>query len=480
MSEKRPRIAVLGTLDTKESEGYYLRDRIASHGGEPILINLAMKKYTPKLGKPDVNNDEVAKAAGSSIEEVSKLGRAEAQEIMAKGALKILNEFLEKGELDGAIGFGGSVGMILNSMILRELPMFIPKYIVTTLASEAGKYTEGKDIRIWWSICDISGGERVNRIEAEVFNRAAAAIVAEAMPKEPPIEKKPVILSTQFGNTTPHIVAAKNILTEKGYDFIPFHAIGIAGGFTMEELVRSNFAVAVYDITTHELIDEVADGVLKASRGEKLRLSAAGKMGIPHLVTPACIDMVNFWAPETVPEKYRNRLFYEHSKGFITLMRANAKESYECGKLMAERLNEAKGPVLVVVPLRGLSMDDMDPTIPNSVGVYCQLFKDGKLEFTDVPWWDPYYDKMNWKGLAEHLDLSKPNIDLVVVDCNINDPECTSFCANTMVDMIEGRWKKGEYKHIDPSKVVKDPEKAYDDLIEYYKSKFPKKDDHPW
>jgi len=479
VERKKPKIAILGTLDTKEVEGFFLRERIKAYGGEPILINMALKEYKPKLGTPDICNTEVAKAAGSSIEEISKLGRAEAQEIMAKGALKILNEMIEKGELDGVIGYGGSVGLVLHGTILRELPMFMPKYLVTTLASEAGHHVAGKDVRIWWSISDIAGGERINIIEAEVFNRAAAAIVAEANPQPSPVEKKPVILSTQFGNTTPHIIQAKNYLTGKGFDFIAFHAIGISGGYTMEELVRSKFAVGVLDVTTHELVDEVADGVLVASRGEKLRLTAAGEMGLPQLVTPACVDMVNFWAPETVPEKYKDRLFYEHSKGFITLMRTNADESYKVGKLMAERLNVAKGPTLVLFPLRGLSMDDTDPTIPDSPGVYCQVFKNGNLEFTKIPWWDPYYDKLVWKGLVDHLDLSKPNIDLVVVDYNINDKECALFAAKTIEDMVNGTWKKGEYKHIDATKIVKDPESAFNKLIEEYKSKFPPKPDHP-
>jgi len=454
----KPVIAILGTLNTKEAEGYYLRDRIKAHQGKPLLLDMSMQPYTPKLGKPDISNEEIAEAGCSSMKKIKEMDRVGAQKVMGRGAIKILTERHKAGKLHGIIGYGGSVGLVLYTTVMKELPMFLPKFLLTTLASEAGKQTAGSDITVLWSISDIPGGEKVNLIEAEVFNRAAAAIVAAANPSPPSIERKPVILATQFGNTTPHIIRAKDYLTSIGYDFVAFHAIGREGGYTMERLAESNFAVGVLDVTTHELIDEVAEGVLSASLNGKLRLTAAGIIGIPQVVVPGCVDMVNFWGPETVPEKYRDRLFYEHSRGFITLMRANSEESYAVGNLIAERLNESRGPTLVVFPLRGLSMDDNSPesgTKPQP-GVYSQRLKGNLFEPTSIPWWSLEADREVLRGLKEHLDLSKINIDLVVLDYNINEPEFADFCAKMLDDMIKGIWKKGYYSHIDPSKIVKD------------------------
>ncbi len=450
---EKPTIAIIGTLNTKECEGYYLKDRIEAHGGIPLLVDTAMRIYTPKLGKPDISNVEVAKAAGSSIEDVEKVERGPGQEIMAKGVVNLLQERLKAGKLDGIVTFGGSVGLILGTKVLKEFPMFFPKYVVTTIAADAGPQIAGTDITAFWSICDMPGGVQINMIEMEVFNRVAAAIVAAAAPKPPPIKKLPTIVATQFGNTTPCIIKAKDYLTEQGYDFIAFHAIGKAGGFSMEELIRDGFAVGVFDVTTHELIDELVGGVLPASFDDKLRLTAAGEMEIPQIVTPACVDMVNFWAPKTVPEKFKDRLFYEHSKDFVTLMRINKEESYGVGKMMAERVNIAKGPTLVVFPLSGLSMDDNSPepgTKPEP-GVYCA---DYNMKPTDKPWWDPEANKEIIKALKEHLDLSKPNIDFVVLDYNVNEPEFAMFLAQTLEDMIKGKWKKGQYPHVSPDKIV--------------------------
>jgi len=359
--EKRPSIAILVTLDTKECEGYYLKQRIEAHGGRGILVDLSMRKYTPKLGRPDISNEEVAQAGGMSIDEVGKLDRSKAQEVMIRGARKILKDLLQRGELDAAVGMGGSTGLSMVVAIMRELPMFMPKFVVTTVITEAGSIIAGSDITPVWSISDLGGGERVNAIEAEVLNRVAAAVVAAAVPAPYEAAKLPTVLVSQFGNTTPNIIVAKDYLTKQGYDVIAFHALGRTGGYVMERLVEAGAAVGVYDVTTHELVDEVAGGVLSASYEGKYRLTAAGLKGIPQVVLPGAVDMINFWGPETVPEKFRDRCAYEHSKGLVTLIRATAEELYNVGKIMAERLNMSRGPTVVVFPLRGFSIIDNDP-----------------------------------------------------------------------------------------------------------------------
>lgn len=462
-----PTIAILVTLDTKECEGFYLKQRIEAHGGRGLLVDLSMRKYSPKLGKPDVGNDEVAKAAGTTIEEVSKLDRASAQEVMARGAIKILKEYLSKGELDGVVGLGGSTGFSLVVSIMRELPMFLPKYAVTTVIAEAGSLIVGTDIVPVWSISDLAGGERINAIEAEVLNRVAAAVVGASSAVPYTIEKMPTIFATQFGNTTPHLIVAKDYLNKQGYDLVAFHALGKTGGYTMERLIEAGMAVGVLDVTTHELVDEVAGGVLSASIGEKKRLTAAGTIGIPQVVIPGAVDMINFWAPETVPEKFRERCAYEHSRGLVTLIRATAEELYRVGKVMAERLNKSVGPTVVIFPLRGFSIIDNDPEAkPKNAppGAYCQkmVFKEGRIVFerTNRPWHDPTSNLYLLKALIEDLDLSKPNVDLIVLDYNVNDPEVALLSAKILDRMIKKTWKKGEIPEVeglDVGKIVKDP-----------------------
>jgi len=461
LAKRIPNIAILATLDTKECEGYYLKERVEANGGRPILIDLSMRRYSPKLGRPDVSNEEVARASGVSIDDVSSMDRSKAQEAMIRGARKILREYLSRGEIDGAIGLGGSTGLSLVVSIMKELPMFMPKFAVTTVITEAGSIIAGSDIIPVWSISDLGGGERVNAIEAEVLNRVAAAAVAASSPAPYTFQRLPTIFATQFGNTTPHIIAAKDLLSKLGYDVVAFHTLGKTGGYTMERLVEARVPVGVLDVTTHELVDEVAGGVLVASAEGKERLTAAGTAGIPQVVFPGAVDMINFWGPETVPEKMRGRCAYEHSRGIVTLIRATGEELYRVGILMAERLNLSKGPTAVVFPTGGFSIIDNDPEAkPKNYppGAYCQRMVVGErgisFEPTEKPWRDPEADMRLLEGLLQKLDLSKLNIDLIIVDHNINDPEVSELGAKLLDSMIKGQWKKGSIPAVDGLKVL--------------------------
>jgi len=469
MSCRTPSIVVLATLDTKECEGYYLKERIEANGGRAILMDLSMRKYEPRLGRPDVDNDTVARAAGFTIKEVSKLDRAKAQEVMVEGATKLIKEMLAKGEVDGVVGLGGSTGLSMIARIMRELPLFIPKFVVTTVITEVCSIIAGSDTIPVWSISDLVGGERVNVIEAEVLNRVAAAVVKAASPTPYSIESRPTIFATQFGNTTPHIITAKDYLTRRGYDFISFHALGKTGGYIMERLLEAGKAVGVLDVTTHELVDEVAGGLYVASEGNKLRLTTAGKLGIPQVVLPGAVDMIGFWSPETVPERFRSRCAYEHSKGLATVVRATADELYEVGKVMAERLNIAVGPTVVIFPLRGFSIIDNEPKARPRPGAYCQemMEEDGRITFktTSKPWYDPKADIQVLKALLEHLDTSKPNIELIVVDHNINDSEVGLLSAKLLDSMIKGTWRKGLIPEVPGLRVIKDNMSKVNEIV---------------
>lgn len=461
MSLKRPVIAILVTLDTKESEGFFLKERIKANGGSGFLIDISMRKHKPKLGEADISNEILAKLAGSSVEELNNADRAKAQEIIARGALTLLKNKIANGEVDGVIGIGGSTGLGIVSMIMRELPMFMPKIIVTTAVSEACNVVLGSDITIVWSVTDFSGGTSINSIESEVLNRVAAMIVKASSPAPVSVEKKPMILASQFGNTTPFIMVAKELLSGRGYDFVSFHALGRTGGYVIEKLISSGTVVGVLDATTHELTDELLGGVLNASVDGVVRLTTAGKLGVPQVVLPGGMDQIVFWRPESIPEKFKGRCVYEHSKGLVTLVRTTGDELYAVGKLMAERLNMSKGPTVVVFPSRGFGIIDNDPNEKPAnfpPGAYCQelVFQEDKVVFrrTNKPWFDKEANLQFLKALLEHLDLSKPNIDLIVVDHNINEPEVAILSSEILHKMIEGVWRKSWIPEVPNLRIV--------------------------
>ena len=234
---------------------------------------------------------------------------------------------------------------------MRTLPLGVPKVMVSTVAGgDVSGYVGVKDIVMIPSIVDVAG---VNRISREVFARAAGAVCGMVETEVPPGDDKPLVAASMFGNTTKCVEAAKAILEEAGYEVLVFHATG-TGGRTMESLIEAGLIAGVLDITTTEWADELVGGVLAAG---PTRLEAAARRGVPAVVTPACLDMVNFWAPETVPEKFDGRKFYPHNPN-ITLMRTTPDECRRLGEILAEKLNLSTGPVTVLIPLKGLSVID--------------------------------------------------------------------------------------------------------------------------
>lgn len=422
-------IVIVGTFDTKECEGHYLKDQIKKFGHTPILLDVSLRSYEPRIGKVDISNEEVAKATGVTMDAITAKERASAIELMIKGASKIVRDLHDAGRLDGIIGYGGGCGLQITTSVQKTLPLGIPKLVVTTIPGEAGKFIGAKDIGVLASITDMVGGTNVNSIEAVALANAAGAI--SGMVEEKPVipSKKPSIAASQFGVTTPSIKKAEEILSKK-YDFIPFHATG-TGGQTLEELARSRMIVGVLDVTTTELADELVGGVLSAGPN---RMEAAGEKAIPQVILPGALDMVNFWAPETVPEKFKDRRFYYHSPG-VTLMRTTANECKELGRIVAEKANRARGPTVILIPLKGWSEYD------KSGGVKTVDYNGKK---TDVPWYDPQADNEFVKAVDQHID-SKPNVKVLERDFHINDAECARLSAKILDSMIEGVWKKGKF-----------------------------------
>jgi uncharacterized protein (UPF0261 family) len=422
------RIVIVGTLDTKESEGHYIRDQIEKLGHEPILLDVSLRSYEPQMGKPDISNEEVSRAAGVTMDAIDAEGRAPALEAMVKGASKLVAELYETGRLDGIIGYGGGCGLTISSLVLGSLPLGIPKIIVTTMPAEAGRFIGSSDIGVLGSVTDMAGSVPLNRIEAIALANAAGAICGM-------VEAKPVFSSgrlpvgaSQFGVTTTHIKKAEEFLGKR-YELIAFHATG-NGGRTLEELARSGMVVGVLDATTHELADELVGGVLSAGPN---RLEAAGVMGIPQVILPGALDMVNFFAPNTIPEKFKDRRFYHHAPT-VTLMRTSKEECGALGRIVAEKANRARGPTAIILPLNGWSDYDKAGGV-TTVDYYGNETHD--------PWHDLEADDEFVANLEESIDRSKPNLEVIKRDFHINDADCARLATAILDRMIRKAWEKG-------------------------------------
>jgi uncharacterized protein (UPF0261 family) len=293
---------------------------------------------------------------------------------------------------------------------MRALPVGVPKVCVSTVASgDTSAYVGTKDITMIPSIVDVAG---VNRISRMIFSRAAGAIcgMVEASPPEADDDKR-IITATMFGNTTECVGACAKALEQEEYEVLVFHATG-TGGRTMESLVGEGLVDAVLDITTTEWADTLCGGIYAAGPE---RLSAPGRRGIPHLIVPGCVDMVNFGPIDTIPERYRkaNRQLYEWNPA-NTLMRTNVEENREMGRIFAERANRARGPVAFLLPLRGVSILDGD----------------------DGPFCDREADQAMFDAIRADLNRDVPVVEM---DNNINDPEFSAKAVEMMLDLIAAK-----------------------------------------
>ena len=397
-------IALLGALDTKGAEYGFVRKCIEDRGLKTLLVDVGVLE--PPVIAPDISRAEVAKAGGADIEQLAAAkDRGEAVAAMVRGAAVLLPKLYAEGKFDGIIAMGGTGGTSVACGAMRALPLGVPKVMVSTVAgTDVSGYVGVKDIVMIPSIVDVSG---VNSISRDVFARAAGAICGMVETDVPKGEDKPLIAASMFGNTTQAVEAAKVILEAAGYEVLVFHCTG-TGGRTMEGLIEAGMISGVLDMTTTEWADELVGGVLAAGPN---RLEAAAKTGVPAIVVPGCLDMVNFWAPETVPEKFKGRKFYQHNPN-ITLMRTDVQESKRLGEIMAEKLNASKGPVTVLLPLMGVSMID------SPGGAF----------------WCPEADEALYDALTKNL---RDGIEVVSMDCNINDPQFAQRCAEALLENIE-------------------------------------------
>ena len=347
LRDAMPTIAVLGTLDTKGVEIGFLAERIRRSGCATLVVDLGV--LGPPAFTPDIPRETVASAAGGDLRALASAGdRGQAVAAMALGIGEVIRDIHGQGRIQAVVGMGGSAGTTMATAAMRTLPLGVPKVMVSTVAGgDVSAFVGASDITMVPSVVDVSG---LNRISRQVIARAASAVAAMVRTEVQDGEDGPLVAASMFGNTTQCVDAARATLESAGIEVLVFHATG-AGGRTMESLVAAGFITGILDVTTTELADELAGGVMSAGPD---RLMAAARAGIPAVVAPGCLDMVNFWAPESIPGKYSNRRFYRHNPS-VTLMRTTPAENRELGRRLAERVNASTGPAAVYLPMGGIS-----------------------------------------------------------------------------------------------------------------------------
>lgn len=398
-------VAIIGTLDSKGEEFEFVKNVIEDLGIKTLMIHSGVFEPTVKA---DISNTEVAAAAGEDMKEIAKKkDRALATQVLSKGMEKLLPDLYSQGKFDGVISFGGSGGTALATAGMRALPMGVPKVMVSTMAGgDVSAYVGSSDIFMYPSIVDVAG---INSISQRIFINGAHAIAGLVQFKTD-VKKsdKPLIAATMFGVTTPCVDFARDYLEKCGFEVITFHATG-TGGKAMEKLVESGYFKGVLDLTTTEWCDELFGGVLNAGQH---RLEAAGKSGIPQVVSVGAVDMVNFGPIDTVPSKYANRNLYKHNP-MVTLMRTTKDENRLIGEKIAEKLNASESPTILILPLKGVSMLD-----------------DEGQAFYGIE-----EDKVLFDTLRELVDKSK--VEIVEMENNINDQEFAETAAQKLIDLMK-------------------------------------------
>jgi uncharacterized protein (UPF0261 family) len=395
-------IVVMGALDTKGAELKFVKDQIEDRGHKTIVVDVGV------LGEPafaaTITRAEVARAAGADVGELAAAAdRGNAVTTMAKGAHEIALRLIQNKQIDAIIAMGGGAGTSVGTAAMRALPLGIPKVMVSTLASSDVRGFVGvKDIMMVPAIVDISG---LNRISRGVFTRAAAAVCGMVEARVPEADDKPMITASMFGNTTKCVEAARAILEREGFEVLVFHAVGV-GGQTMESLIEAGHVAGVLDVTLTEWADELCGGVLSAG---PTRLEAAARSGTPAVIAPGCLDMVNFWGPETIPEKYRDRRIYKHNANTY-LVRTTPEENVQLGRIIAGKLNMSTGPVEVFIPLRGISV----------------------IASPGGPYYWPEADTALFESIRTNL---RKDIPYHALDLNINDPEFARAMAEALLAM---------------------------------------------
>ena len=401
-------VLLIATFDTKEREAVFLINCLKDRGVAVVTMDAGI--LAPPQVSVDIDRNEVAKRGGKSLNELLAAGdKGECILNMIRGTEILSRELYDEGRFQGIIAIGGGQGTDIGCAAMRRLPTGVPKLMISTVASGRamfGPFVGTKDITMMHSVADMQG---LNFLTRRILENAAGAIcgmVAGVNGKVLKPTKTPVALS-MLGTTTPGALRAKGILENKGFEVVAFHQNG-TGGIAMEDMIRSGAFKAVLDLNLHEIGDRYVDGLHAAIR--EYRLEAAGAMGLPQVVAPGSINYTVQGPLETLSKEMRNRKLIVHNS-YLTLVRLNNDEIKQVGRIVAEKLNGAKGPTRVFIPLQGFSFPDR----------------------IDHPHWDPEGNQIFIEALKKDL---RDDIPLREIDAHINDPEFIDPVVDEFISIL--------------------------------------------
>lgn len=395
-------VIVAGTFDVKARELGFLRERLLARRVPVKTVDLSTS------GRPssaDVPPHHVAAFHPGGAGAVMTGDRGSA---IAAMAVAFETWTAAARGIRGMISAAGSGGTALVTPAMQKLPIGIPKLMISTVASgDVSRYVGPADIMMMYSVTDVQG---INRISARVLANGADAMAGAVRfgAAHPPAaaSDKPLLGLTMFGVTTPAVQALSAGL-EARYECLTFHATG-TGGRSMEKLADSGLLAGVLDITTTEVCDLLMGGVMPATED---RLGAFIRNAIPYIGSTGALDMVNWHAPDTIPERYKDRLFYEHNPQ-ITLMRTTPEENTRIGTWIAERLNRMSGPVRFLLPLGGVSA----------------------LDAPGQPFHDPAADQALFEAIRATFKPA-PGRRLIEINANINEPAFTAAALAALAEI---------------------------------------------
>lgn len=409
MELMKKKVLLIATFDTKEDEALFLKKRIEARGVSVMTMDTGI--LAPARTPVDIDQQQVALSGGVRLQEIVATGdKGKCILNMVRGAEIICKALYDQGRIQGVISIGGAQGTEIGCSAMRSLPVGVPRLMVSTVASGQatfGPYVGTKDITMMHSVADMQG---LNFLTKRILENAAGAIcgmIEDFEENSIRPEGIPVALS-MLGTTTLGALRCKKILEERGFEVVTFHQNG-TGGIAMEEMIRSRTFQGVLDLNLHEIGDRFVGGLHGAIRED--RLEAAGEAGIPQVVAPGSINYA-VWGPlHRLAPEWSSRKLIIHNP-ILTLVRLNPDELSEVGKLVAEKLNRAKGPTRVFIPLRGFSYPDRE----------------------NLPHWEPEGNQAFTNSLKTHLN---PSIPVIELDAHINDPEFIDPVIEAFLLMME-------------------------------------------
>ena len=408
-------ILLIATHDTKEAEARFLKSCIEANGNPVLVMDTGI--LAPPGGQVDISQKEVAERAGTPLEEALARGdKRECTEIMCQGAASLAKELLEQGRIFGVIGIGGAQGTEIASAAMRALPTGVPRLMASTVANgphQFGFYVGTKDLTIMHTVSDLQG---LNFLSKQILQNAAGAICGMVKHFEgrlPEPQGIPVAMS-MLGTTTPGALLAKQILESNGYEVVTFHQNG-TGGIAMEDMISEGVFRGVLDLNLHEIGDRYVGGLHGAIRED--RLTAAGARGLPQIVAPGSGNYTVQGSPESLTDDMRRRKHFNYNP-HLTLVRLKPEELIEVAKEIAGKLNRARGPVEVFIPLKGFSFPDRE----------------------GLPHWEPEGNQIFIDALKKHLDAAIP---LVELDAHINDADFIDPVMDAFMAMMATHYKSG-------------------------------------